>query len=90
MALLNEIRALDIDAGSELAFDAGPVPAVKPIDIGRVTRLINRIRARHDADAVVFDKQLAALATEHCLMMASNGRVTNSFGPGTGLRSRLA
>jgi uncharacterized protein YkwD len=68
----------------------GRITAIKPVDIERAMRLINSIRSRHGAKPVVFDHDLAGLALSHAQAMASNGRVTNSFGPGGGLRSRLA
>jgi uncharacterized protein YkwD len=69
---------------------AGQAAAVRGVDIERATRLINTIRSRHGAKPVVFDRELADLALNHAVTMASNGRVTNSFGPGGGLRSRMA
>jgi uncharacterized protein YkwD len=88
MALLNQIQFED--AGQPLSRTADNAPDVKSIDIDRITRLINQIRARQGVKPVLADARLMDLALNHSLMMASNGRVANSFGPGTGLRSRLA
>ncbi len=88
MALFNRIHAFE-NVASPMSGIADAL-VVKSIDIDRTARLINQMRARHGAKPVLADAQLTTLALNHSMMMASNGRVTNSFGPGTGLRSRLA
>ena len=52
--------------------------------------MLNNIRVRQGLPPVVQDERLVALAQDHARMMAERGRVANSFGPGTSLRSRLA
>lgn len=69
---------------------SGKLRALGQIDVGRAGKLLNRVRARYRLAPVVQDERLMALAQDHARMMAEQGRVTNSFGPGTGLRSRLA
>ncbi|HSM41678.1 MAG TPA: CAP domain-containing protein [Afifellaceae bacterium] len=68
----------------------GHSASARTIDNDHATQLINAIRARHGAGAVVHDHRLADLALNHALDMASNGRVTSSFGPGGNLGSRIA
>lgn len=90
MALLQDIQELAaIDGGVGFARH-GSLPSLKSIDVGRAGKLLNQIRARHGAAPVVADERLEALAAEHAGMMADLGWVTNDFGPGTSLRSRLA
>ena len=79
-----------VAAASQLDNVAGEVRGVKSVDIERARHLINNIRSRNGAKPVLFDQGLADLAHDHAVAMASNGRVTNSFGPSGGLRSRLA
>jgi len=89
MDIQNDIHEW-IAAASPIEGVDGQATTGKFIDIDRATRLINTIRSRHGAKPIVFDQGLADLALNHAITMASNGRVTNSFGPGGGLRSRLA
>ncbi len=89
MALLQDIQELEADGGNKSP-RRGKLPSIKQIDVGRAGKLLNRIRVRHGLLPVVRDERLVMLAQDHARMMAELGRVANSLGPGTSLRSRLA
>ena len=89
MAISQVIQELEAEGGIESS-RGSKLSSLKHIDVGRAGKLLNRIRVRQGLSPVVQDERLVALAQDHASMMAERGRVTNSFGPGTSLRSRLA